>query len=130
MATPPLVNADHEKARTTVEAIKRAEVPVHTAVWAHFPGAEEWRFVIVTPLVEREGPRTAYTHVQRALVGEPDALPLQRLVVVGLGDPLAKLVFDSLRSSGRPAEGPISVTSTVVSSASGTVDLLYPYGKK
>jgi len=122
-----LVKADLEKGRATVDAI-RARMPVHLAVWAHFPDAEEWRLLIVTPFVDREGPRAAYVAVQGATANlGGDALPIHRLVIVGPGDALAKMAADSLRSSGR-VEGSVAVTTS--STSGGTVDVLYTDSKK
>ena len=122
MGAPPLVKPDIEKGRATLEAIKRANVPVRAAAWAYLRPAEEWRLVIVSPLVDREGHRGAYAQVQRALTAD-NVLSLQRLVVTGPDEPLGKLVIDTLKTSGRTVEGPITVTST--SSGTGSVGAVY-----
>jgi hypothetical protein len=128
MATLPLVNADLELGRATVEAIEGAGIPFRLAIWAHFPEAEEWRLMIVTPLVNDEGPRDAYASVQRAIRGK-NVLPLDRLVIVGPTDPLAKLAANSLKASGPPlGQGAVAVTSTTTST--GTIDVLYADSKK
>lgn len=122
MAAPALVAADLEKGRATVEAITKARIPVERTIWAHFSQADEWRFMIVTPLVDREGPRAAYVSVQRAIRGT-DALPLDRLVVVGTDELLGKLVANSLKRRPR-ARGELAVTAATAATT-GIVDSLY-----
>lgn len=130
MDSPSLVNVDHERGQAAVEALRRAKIPIRLVVWAHFPGPEEWRLVIVTPIADHEGPHTAYSRVQQALsrAGTP-TLPLQRLVVIGPADPLAKLLAETVKSGGSQAAGVITVTSTA-STASGTVDRVYAFDRK
>jgi hypothetical protein len=132
MVTPALVNEDLEKGRATVEAIQRAQIPLQFTVWAHFPEAEEWRLVIVTPLADREGPRAAYTAVQRAVqrAGFPSTLPVHRLMILGPSDSLAKLLANVLKVSGPSVEGAVAVTSAPATLATGWVDLLYADSKQ
>ena len=134
MVTPTLVNEDLERGRATVEAIRQARVPVQFTTWAHFPYAEEWRLVIVTPLADREGPRAAYAATQHAvqrasLLGE-NMLPVYRLTILGPSDDLARSLANTLKSSGPNVHGAVAVTSSPTTTSTGTVDVLYTDRKK
>src|SRR3989442_1250164 len=128
MGAPPLVKTDIESGRAAIEAIKRERIPVRMAFWAYFSTAEEWRLVVVTSLVDKDGPRAAYAAVQRALSGEA-ILPLRRIVVVAPGDPVVRLVEEAARLKGGYTEGPLTISTTVTSTASGAVDIGYLYTK-
>lgn len=121
MGTPPLVDADIKDGRRVVEAIRNA-IAVRQAFWAHFAGPEEWRLVIVTPLVDSQGPIAAYDTLQRAIPA--GTLPLRRVAVLGPSDPLVKRLASTPRS-----EGAVTVTSSAGSTASGSVDSIYFYPK-
>ena len=129
MATPALVDTDLEKGRATVEAITAARIPLHLTIWAHFSEAEQWRLLIVTPLVDRKGPRAGYAAVGRAIRGK-DALPLHRLVIVGRDEQLAKLAANSLKANGRRTEGEVTVIPAATILPTAPVDLMYADGRK
>jgi hypothetical protein len=59
-----------------LEALKRARFPIAAAVWYDVPELE-WRLVIVTTAVDRNGPMAAYGKVQRAL----QSFPARRLAL-------------------------------------------------
>jgi len=64
MGTPPLVGADIKDGRRVIDAVRKA-IPVRRAFWAYFVGPEEWRLVIVTSLVDSQGPIAAYDTAAR-----------------------------------------------------------------
>ena len=121
MGTPPLVEADIKDGRRVSDAVRKA-IPVRRAFWAYFVGPEEWRLVIVTSLVDSQGPIAAYDTLQRAIPA--GTLPLRRVTVLGPSDSLVKRLASTPRS-----EGAVTITSSAGSTASGSVDSIYFYPK-
>jgi hypothetical protein len=98
--SPAVVTPDLERGRTVVKRLDEALVPVHSAFWAYFNDAAEWRLVIGTPLVEQRGPRAAYEAVEKALTGTSD-IPLRYIVVMGMDDPLRKQMVAAIKTDRR-----------------------------
>ncbi len=115
-----------------VAALREAKIPVRQVYWVHYPLPAEWRLVIVTPLVDTQGPRDVYVTVQQSTARAEDTLPLQRIVVIGPDDPLAReLALALTPRGGRAVQTPTTFTSTVQSTAStGLVDAAFVHVKK
>jgi len=55
-----------------LQALDSSEYPVNSALW-FLSEDEEWRLILATPLVDSEGPRSAYENLQRFLsTSSPD----------------------------------------------------------
>ena len=66
-----------------LEALRRKRFPMVAALWNYFPESSEWRLVIVSPAVDRQGPLNGYTRVQRALSGiNPSQLTLTDIALI------------------------------------------------
>ena len=91
-----------------LEALKKNRFPLKAAFWHYFIEAEEWRLVLVSPVVDRAGPLSAYTRVQRVLARtKPVYLTLSDISVFGPLSPDYKNLAAGVSSAGtfgaRPA---------------------------
>lgn len=90
-----------------LEALKKNRFPLKAAFWHYFIEPEEWRLVLVTPVVDRAGPLSAYTRVQRVLARtNPAYLTLSDIAAVS---PLSQDYRDlatGVSSSGTFGAGP------------------------
>ena len=77
MATEVLVDEEIRLGRHVVESLEKAGVPLRAAMWYFAPEFEDWRLLIATSIVRKEGPRRAYDRLQRILSKDPEAQRLQ-----------------------------------------------------
>ena len=93
MDTPGLVAADKAAGKKTIEALDQAGIVVTTAYWGYDEDAGDWHLFMVTPLVAKEGPKAAYSKLQRALLRKaPDeVVPIWRIVVLHPNDRLGNI---------------------------------------
>lgn len=113
MATEALVDEEIRLGREIVESLEEADLPFRAALWYFAPEFEDWRLLIATPLVRKEGPRRAYERLQKALLRHPSAheLPLHRIWLVEddypLIDSLARVLHLGRKSEVRFTENRI-----------------------
>jgi hypothetical protein len=62
-----LVEIDKEGGKRLLKALDEAELDICSAFWFYFPEPDEWRLVLATPIVRKEGPLRAYTLIQSVL---------------------------------------------------------------
>jgi hypothetical protein len=100
MVTAALVDSDIEIGQSAVEALAKEGVPAPAALWLYESEAGEWRLLIATPIVDKDGPLEAYKRIQRALVSNDlaDRLPLSRVAVVSPKLPLVTLLRKALKT--------------------------------
>jgi hypothetical protein len=126
MDTGTLVNhPDFEgEGRKAFTAIKAA-VPLRLVFWAYFGDANEWRLVVVTPAVVREGPRSVYATIQKAFTKEDVKLPLRLVVLAAPQEPVARFGMECERMV-RPLGGGFLATGAM----NVTIDPRYIYKEK
>ena len=101
MDTTPLVDDGVSAGLRYLDALDKAGVPVLAAFWLRLREAQEWRFVVATPLVQRNGPLFAYKRLQSLLASFGDdprvcRLILSELTVVSPSDERVRLLARSL----------------------------------
>ena len=73
-----------DEGKLLLEALVRNRFPIVAALWNYFPESMEWRLVIVSPIVDRDGPLRAYTRIQRVLAKiSPLHLTLSDITAIG-----------------------------------------------
>jgi len=90
MATSPLVKDDVELGRKAAEAMDAANLQVRAVFWLYVTEADEWRFVVGTPIVDSDGPRAAYARIDKALKNIAPELPLSRVFAMSPKDTLIR----------------------------------------
>lgn len=102
MATTALVDRDLDIGRKILAALAKAGITVNVAFWANVPQISEWQLFIATPLVDSEGPKSAYERVLRTLhdAGMDPELPWRRIFLRSPKDPVLKSLEDRTSYSG------------------------------
>lgn len=108
-----LVTEDIELGAKATTAV-RSEMPVAASFWYYFPDAEEWRLVVGTSLVDRQGPRAAYARIQKAIrhAGLTEEFPVYRFAALSPNDPVIKLMRSVIRTG--PNVSGIRFTGNVI----------------
>jgi hypothetical protein len=76
-----LVEQDVQNGRKLVEALQK-RLPISAAFWLNAEEANEWRLVIVSPLVSAGDARVAYHLVEQALAETSVPIPLENISVL------------------------------------------------
>lgn len=86
------VDAGRELARRLTE-----ELELKAAFWLYFDEADEWRLVLVTPLVDKRGTRHIYARIQSFLADSPElaGFPLFQVTVISPRDGTAKPIIEA-----------------------------------
>jgi len=113
MVETALVAPEIEAGHALLHALDREDVEVPSALWLYIPDAGEWRLILALPLVDKEGPEAGYRVVQRALGKIAIPLPLRRISVVGVSEPLPQRLRRFVRTSATGTSD-IRIGSTVV----------------
>jgi hypothetical protein len=108
MATAALVDRDLEIGRKILVTLRQANIEVSVAFWAYVSQSGDWQFFIATPLVDSEGPKSAYERVLRTLhdAGMDPQLPWRRILLRSPKDP----VLRSLEKQTEIPDESISIT--------------------
>lgn len=118
MASAALVDDDIKRGREVLQALSTSGVRPQTAFWYASTDSPEWRFVIAMPGVSQDGPRKVYERVQRILKRKHVDLPVWRITLTPVNDPLARWAHD--RVAGAPGDVRSSgntVNSTTITDA-------------
>lgn len=87
MAATALVTGDLATGRAIIEEIERIGVVVDSALWLQDEDTGDWRLVIASPTVDRQGPRYAYERLSEVLATLGDSgLAIKHISVVGVAD--------------------------------------------
>jgi hypothetical protein len=90
MAASPLVKDHVELGKNAAKALDAASFRAPAIFWLYVSDAEEWRFVVGTPIVDSDGPRAAYAQIQKALKNTTPELPLSRVFAMSPNDALIR----------------------------------------
>jgi hypothetical protein len=102
-----LVNDLLVEGQRLLEALARNRFPVVAALWNYFPESMEWRLVIVSPVVDRDGPLRAYRRIGRVLATtNPSHLTVTDIAAVGPASQDFRNLQAIISSPGRFIAGP------------------------
>ncbi|GAI16757.1 unnamed protein product [marine sediment metagenome] len=62
-----LVEKNIEEGKILVEALDRSLFTLKGALWYYYLKHDEWRLLLVSPLVDRLGPKRSYTIIQNVI---------------------------------------------------------------
>jgi hypothetical protein len=108
-----LVKPGIEWGEQLLEALNGMNFPVTAAFWLYSEDVDDWRLVIVSPLVASDGPREAYTRLSMLAYDllhdpkRPIEIPIDRVFLVSPEDFRYKQVRSALlgHSPGGPVGG-------------------------
>lgn len=77
--------------------------PVTASLWFYFVEENQWRLLLTSPTVGKDGPKQAYQHIQEALGKFQQDMPkigLQDVAVTDESHPLISLMKVAIRTGG------------------------------
>lgn len=110
MGKDELVNKQIGAGGLLIETLDQSEFKVSAAMWFYMPENSEWRLMIASPYVDKNGPKKSYEFIQTILDELPsnvradlysplsDYLSLNNISVVGTNDELIKLIRMAIRT--------------------------------
>ena len=98
MARAALVDIDIDGGRSFIEALDAAGFPVTSAFWFFHEESEEWRLMVCTPVVDKEGPLKAYRSMHPVLAKLSNVtFRIDNIVASGVNDTLVKALRRVIR---------------------------------
>jgi len=89
-----LVDKTIKEGRELLAALDKAKIDVKAALWFYFSESDEWRLIFALPLVDKQGPKSAYRHIQTVLskLSSTLELSLSDITVMSPEDKLIQLL--------------------------------------
>lgn len=89
-----LVDKDIEDGKRLIKALDKSDFPVDGALWFYFTTSDEWRLLLVSPLVDEKGPKEVYASIQlvMAKLKLPLGILLKRISVLSPKSELIQLL--------------------------------------
>lgn len=96
-----LVREKIEEGKKLIEAIDRSDFQLTGALWFYLVENNDWRLILVTPLLEISGPRKIYEKIQLLIrdLPTPFGIGLENISVMSPHDKLIKLLRIAIRTS-------------------------------
>ncbi len=101
-----LVNEYIEEAINLINTLDNNNIKVDSALWYYFEEAEEWRFIIATPIVDEKGLFEAYKIIGDIIKKNNIFYytPLNKLTLMSPSDPLIKLLKHGVKTGPKLAK--------------------------
>lgn len=110
MVTAFLVDRDFSGSERLLAELEREGLPIAAAFWRFPTSGSDWRLVIASPLVDREGSLPVYRRIQAALGRVPGVhLGPSEVVAIGDQDPVLGLLRRSVPADAVPGSVAISL---------------------
>ncbi len=103
----PLTAEMIEAGKQLTSRLDRTDFEVLSSLWLFTSETNQWRLVLASPQLDREGPKKAYTRIQAVLSQRPNevaGLNLQNITALSPDDPLIRLLRTAIRT-GRGLSG-------------------------
>jgi hypothetical protein len=116
MDKPTLVDADMKAGEALLNKLDEIEFDVKAALWFYMQDSEEWRLIIASPIVDKDGPKKAYEKVQSQLqeLNGRYKLSLRNIALVSPSDNLIKVLKSAIRTGKKISH--IRFTRNVINS--------------
>lgn len=93
MVASTLVGPNIRDTERLLAELDRERMPLVAVFWCYPTAADEWRLIIASPLVDREGALPVYRRLQGALDHLPNvALSVSEIFAVGEDDPIVRFL--------------------------------------
>lgn len=86
-----LVEKDINEGKILIKELDNANFDVHAAFWLYESDGEYWRFVIASDVVETEGARKAYEHINKIINENKDTISIN-LIDISAWSPYHPLI--------------------------------------
>lgn len=109
-----LVEKDIQEGKRLIEALDKADFQAEAAMWFYLTDSDEWRLLIASPFVEKNGPKKAYSFIQSVLaqLSPSSEIPLKDISVLSPKDQLISLLRTAIRTG--PGISGIRFTRNVI----------------
>ena len=100
-----LIGVNIEDGERLLRALDEANLDIYAALWFYLSESDLWRFIVASPLVDKEGPREVYALIQSELskLTPPlSEISLKNISVMGLEDDLIKILRVGIPRHERP----------------------------
>jgi hypothetical protein len=109
-----LVETNIEEGKKLVNALDRSKFTVSGALWFYYSKLNEWRLLLVSPLVDVIGPSKAYTIIQNVIQDlRPSSISIINISVLSPKNNLIQLLRVALRTEPK-AISQIRFTSNTI----------------
>ncbi len=95
--TPEMIEAGKE----LTKQLDTSDLKVVSSFWLFVAEANEWRLVVASPQLDREGPKKTYAKIQDVLgqkLNQVSGLNLKNITLLSPGDPLIKSLRTAIRT--------------------------------
>jgi hypothetical protein len=94
-----LVETNIEEGKKLVDALDRSKFTLSGALWFYYSKVDEWRLLLVSPLVDVIGPRKAYTIIQNVIEDlRPVSISIIDISVLSPKNSLVQLLRIAIRT--------------------------------
>lgn len=109
-----LVEKHIEEGERVILGLGDAGFQVDAALWFYLSDSEEWRLLLASPFVEKEGPKKAYSFIQSVLeqLSPPSEISLKDISVLSPSHHLIHLLRIAIRTG--PGISGIRFTRNVI----------------
>jgi len=120
-----LVEKEIEEGKRLIEELDKKNFNVQAALWFYMADANEWRLLIASPYVEKEGPKKSYNFIQAVLskLLPPPDISSRNISVVSPSHNLIKLIRVAIHTG--PGISGIRFTGNVINNT--LIDDAYIY---
>jgi len=100
MVKTTLVETDKKAGESLIRKMDESRASVTAALWFYLSESDEWRLMLATPLVDKEGPKKVYERIQRLLEGQDVQydLSLDNIAIVSPDDQLITLLKKAIKT--------------------------------
>ena len=94
MVKTTLVETDKKAGESLIRKMDESLISVTAALWFYLSESDEWRLMLATPLVDKEGPKKVYEKIQQLLEKQDVQydLSLDNIAIVSPDDQLITLL--------------------------------------
>lgn len=94
MVKTALVKEDFDDGRNLLKDLDDNGFPVTAAFWLYLEDSEVWRYMLASPIVDKEGPSDAYEKIQSIItkISPKISITLMNVSVISVKDDLVKLL--------------------------------------
>ena len=95
-----LVDSNIVEGEKLLEILDKTNIEITSAFWFYLPDIEEWRLMLATKLVEKEGPNKAYTKLLENINENNTviSIPLEAITLISPKDPLNLLLRSAIQT--------------------------------
>jgi len=101
-----LVKENIEDGKRLIEALDKSNFRLTGALWFYLADSNEWRLLLVSPLLDRLGPRGSYSIIQSVIKDQPPSfgIPLEYISVKSPKNELIRLLKVAIRTGSGISE--------------------------